>query len=103
MTFGTPCIFVFTIQLTTADHNNRNVRDSLSQERERTSAHIRALEDKLRDMQDSLKKKISKFGISKIEAARLSFKHDWTTTVFVNRIRTHPFLIQLGVVVNPNV
>lgn len=45
-------------RLSTADHNNRNVRDSLSQERERTSAHIRALEDKLRDMQDSLVQKM---------------------------------------------
>ncbi|XP_072047809.1 lamin-B2.L-like [Amphiura filiformis] len=45
-------------KLATSEHQNRNLTSSLGQERERTSAHIRALEDKLRDMQDSLVQKM---------------------------------------------
>ncbi|XP_071491279.1 prelamin-A/C-like [Diadema antillarum] len=45
-------------KLTAADQANRNLRDTLGAERDRTGAHIRNLEDKLRDMQDCLVEKM---------------------------------------------
>ncbi|XP_030845501.1 prelamin-A/C [Strongylocentrotus purpuratus] len=45
-------------QLTAAESANRNLRDTVSIEREKTSAHIRNLEDKLRDMQEALVEKM---------------------------------------------
>ena len=40
------------------EHQNRNLSDQLTQEREGAAAHVRALEGKLCDMQDSLVQKM---------------------------------------------